>query len=751
MNLPERYSGNAVTVGSSAAFLVGRTEPQNDRIDVDAVFTVLRRRLWLIARVVVLCTVIALVATFLIPKQYSPSAVVEVRTIAPGAQVLQEGANSAPDATGLRTDQVDTEVQILRSRELAGQVFDSLKLADDAAFIERVQNRSGLLGGIREALGLNAGKPAQPAGSAEARELAIDYLVDRTEISRIVTTAYALKISFTDYDPVRATRIANGYAQSYLGYQIRAKKTDNEKQIASLSTRIEQLRAQAQADFSAVQRYRIANNLLSNNGTALTEQEISAYNQQVAIARSDAARDRAAYEAARRQVLAGNGAAGDTQSAPVIAALRSQRGDLAIKVADLATRDLETNPELIAARNQLAALDAQIAEETGRTLSAFEAKARASESRMGSLQGSLGGATGKLAANNGAMIALDDLNRKAQASQALYDSYLNRYNEVVAQAGAERADSRILSTARMPGSPSSPNLLLNLALGTAMGLLLGVAAAIISEANFRGLTTGEDVERRIGLSFFGGVPLFQSAQPHEGSALQTIAAHPGDIFAESVRSVLTSLRLSSNSRNQVLAITSALPGEGKSTLAVSIARVAGLSGERVAIIDADAIRGRVGSFYGVPASAPGLQELFHDKIDLDAARHVDPVDGVSVYAIGTPFPEGERLTEKGRIQRLVAKLRERYDLIIIDCPPLLPIAEARELVTVADNVLVVARWRESTEGSIRAAVKLLPLQSISHIGVALNGIDLRKKLQLGGNDATAFYNRYKSYYRSELA
>lgn len=82
---------------------------------------------------------------------------------------------------------------------------------------------------------------------------------------------------------------------------------------------------------------------------------------------------------------------------------------------------------------------------------------------------------------------------------------------------------------------------------------------------------------------------------------------------------------------------------------------------------------------------------------------------------------------------------------------LLPIAEARELVTVADNVLVVARWRESTEGSIRAAIKLLPLQSISHIGVALNGIDLRKKLQLGGNDATAFYNRYKSYYRSELA
>ncbi|MFM6832407.1 MAG: GumC family protein, partial [Novosphingobium sp.] len=671
--------------------------------------------------------------------------------IAPGAQVIQEAANSAPDATGLRTDQVDTELQILQSRALAGQVFDRLKLVDDSDFMERVQTKSGPLASVKRALGLGGSGNSGMIKPAEGREMAIDYLTKGLDISRIVTTAYALQISFTDYDAARAAKITNGYAETYLDYQVGAKKAENDKLIASLSSRIEQLRVQAQTDFGAVQRYRIANNLLSTNGTALTEQEISTYNQQVAIARSDAARDRAAYDAARRQVFAGGGAAGDTQSAPVIAALRAQRGELAVKVADLATRDLETNPELIAARNQLAALDAQIVEETSRTLSAFDAKARASESRMGSLAASLGGATGKLAVNNGAMIALDDLNRKAQASQALYDSYLNRYKEVVARSGAERADSRILSSARVPGSPSSPNLVLNLALGTALGLLLGVAAAILAESNFRGLTTGDDVERRIGLSFFGGVPLFHSANPHEATALQTIAAHPGDIYSESVRSVLASLRQSNNSRNQVIAITSALPGEGKSTLAVSLARVAGLSGERVAIIDADAIRGRVASLYGVPAGAPGLRELFGKKVDLDAARHVDPVDNVSVFAIGSPFAEGERLTEKGRIQKLVAKLRERYDLIILDCPPLLPIAEARELVTIADNVLIVARWRESTDGAVRAAIKLLPLQTVSHIGVALNGIDLRKKLQLGGNDATAFYSRYKSYYRSEPA
>lgn len=752
MNLPERYSGNAVVVGSTGGFLSHGSDAQSDRIDVGAIFAILRRRLWLIARVVMLSVALAAFITFLIPRQYTPSAVVEVRTIAPGAQVFQEGANAAPDSSGLRTDQVDTEVQILQSRDLAGQVFDRLNLGSDAEFMQRVEMVPGPVAGVKRALGLDVA-PVKPvvAKSAESRERAIDYLTKGIGISRLVTTAYALQISFTDYDAKRAARIANGYAQSYLSYQVGAKKTDNEKMIASLSTRIEQLRAQAQTDFGAVQRYRIANNLLSTNGTALTEQEISTYNQQVALARSEAARDRAAYDAARRQIFAGGGAAGDTQSAPVIAALRAQRGELAVKVADLATRDLETNPELIAARNQLAALDAQIAAETSRTLSAFDAKARASESRLGSLESSLGGATGKLAVNNGAMIALDDLNRRAQASQALYDSYLNRYKEVVAKAGAERADSRILSLARVPGSPSSPNAALNLSLGLALGVLLGVAAAILAEANFRGLTTGEDVENRIGLSFFGGIPLFNSTKPHESSALATIAAQPGDIFAESVRSVLTSLRQSSNSRNQVIAVTSALPGEGKSTVAVCLARVAGLSGERVAIIDADAIRGKVGKLYGIQPNAAGLRELFEGKIELDAARHIDPVDNVSVFAIGTPFAEGERLTEKGRIQKLVAKLREQYDLIILDCPPVLPIAEARELVTVADNVLVVARWRESTDGAIRAALKLLPLQTIAHIGVSLNGIDLRKRLQLGGNDATAFYSRYKTYYRSELA
>ncbi|MFM6829552.1 MAG: Wzz/FepE/Etk N-terminal domain-containing protein, partial [Novosphingobium sp.] len=253
MNLPERYSGNAVAIGSSGGFLAVRSTPQSDRIDVDAIFTVLRRRLWLIARVVALCVVLAVVVTMLIPRQYTPHAVVEVRTIAPGAQVIQEAANSAPDATGLRTDQVDTEIQILQSRALAGQVFDRLKLADDTDFMERVQAKSGPLASVKRALGLGGSGNSGMIKPAEGREMAIDYLTKGLDISRIVTTAYALQISFTDYDPVRAAKITNGYAETYLDYQVGAKKAENDKLIASLSSRIEQLRVQAQTDFGAVQ------------------------------------------------------------------------------------------------------------------------------------------------------------------------------------------------------------------------------------------------------------------------------------------------------------------------------------------------------------------------------------------------------------------------------------------------------------------------------------------------------------------
>jgi Mrp family chromosome partitioning ATPase len=122
----------------------------------------------------------------------------------------------------------------------------------------------------------------------------------------------------------------------------------------------------------------------------------------------------------------------------------------------------------------------------------------------------------------------------------------------------------------------------------------------------------------------------------------------------------------------------------------------------------------------------------------------DPVGNVAVIGIAGAFGDAERLNGKGKFESLIAELREHYDLILLDLPPVLPIAEARELTALADNVVFVAKWRQSHDEAVRAGLKLLPMGSISHIGVALNAVDMRKRMQVDG--AEAFYRQYHKYY-----
>lgn len=720
MSLPDAYRGGDVVLrpgtGSPASFV---PDAQIDRLNFRTIIAIFRRRLIMFTCIVLICVLLAYLFTLRTISQYTANADVVIKS---GSSEVTPTSGGTQPETPQRAEQIETELQMIKSRDLAAKVFDQLRLAEDGGFAREI-------GGDR----------------ATMREKAVGWVIQKLDAARI-GSAYAIRISYTDDDPKRAARIANGFANVYTQSQITTKETDNNRAIEILQSRMEQLRSQAQMDFGAVQRYRIQNGLPSSSATALTEQEISSYNQQIAIARAEAAEDQAKLNTARAQMTGGSGSVGEAQVSPVVQSLRSQRAQVSARVAEMSGRYLDTHPELQSARRQLADIDAQITVEVNRTLSSLDAKARATAQRLASLEGSLGSARGKLAANNNAMIALDDLERRAQASQALYESYLNRYKEAVAQSGAEQSDARILSVAQIPRRPSSPNLPLNLTLGLLVGLLLGTAAAVVAESAYAGLTTGEDVEQRLGVRYLGSVPLLASIEHHAETAPETIAQHPGGAFVEALRSVLASVRQAPNGRNQVIAITSALPGEGKTTLAASLARAAAMSGERVVLIDCDIIRCGMARIFPGGAGGPGLRELLQGTAKMEDVRVVDPASGATILQATTAFEKGERLLEKGSLHRLIAKLREEYDLILLDCAPILPIAETREIVALADNVVMMARWRQTTDYAVRSALKLLPMRAIDDIGVVLNAIDMRKRARFGYGDSAFFYNQYKNYY-----
>lgn len=738
MNLPDLHRGSELTVPATTGTSPGTfmANASADRLDLRFLATTFRRRLSLFLGIVGIFVLLAFAFTLTQPKLFRASADVVVNKDK-GAIVPNEGAAEA--FAPLRSEEIDTQLKIIKSQELAAQVITALKLDQDRAFREAALGGSGITGWLKR---LSGKEPPVQAPADLKRSLA-DALLANVKADRM-ETAYAIRISFTSPSAAHAAAVANGIATAYANSAVNTKRLANQKDLALLRSRIDELRTQAQADFKAVQDFRVRNNLLSAQATQLSELEASAYGQQLAAARA---------AAASAQGMAGNsGGAGQAAlvTSPVVSSLRSQRAALSIRVAEMSGRYLDTHPDLILARRELSDIDGQISAEISRVRSGVSAglasNAQASAQQVGALQGNLSTARATLAANNRALVGLDDLSRKAQASQSLYDGYLGRYKEVVAQSGTERPDARIISAAKMPAAPISPNLLLNLALGLVIGTLLGAGTAIATESAFSGLTTGEEVEARLGMRYLGGVPLLASINVKAETPLASLISDPSSAYAEAVRGLLSSNRSSDTDRGHVVAITSALPGEGKTSLAASMARLAALAGESVIVIDCDLVRHNLSAIFVSEPSRPGLREMMRDGAKLGDAMIKDPASNAMILPITTPFAQGERLLERGHFHTMIAVLREHFRLIILDGAPILPIAETREVVSLADTVIVAALWRKTPDAAIRAALKLLPQHLINNIGIVLNQIDMKKQVHYGAGDATFYYSKYQKYY-----
>jgi len=722
-----RSPGGMVAAAPSEAH--GSTAAATDRIDLRRLVAIFRRRLGLFVGVVLAALVIGMIVTAVQPRTYLARA--EVTLNAKPEDVTPTSSNDRAVQPAIPSESfVDTQVSIITSEANTAAVVDALGLARQPRFAD-----PKLAGGIR-ADGRNALSP---------REAAITYLQNHVTVQRIGTT-YGIAISFESRDPQEAARIANAFAEQYTLGALQAKRAGAHGTTAAIATRMEQLRTQALADSAAVQRYRSAHNLLGTAQGTLTEQEISAYNQQVTAARAQSSEDAARLEAARRQ-LAGNGVGGVGEAAlsPVIGQMRAQQAVLSGEFGALSARYGPQHPDVVRARAQLDALNRQIAAETQRVLASLDAKARVSAQRMASLSGSLDVSRGALVQSNAAMAGLNDLEKRAETSNALYESYLNRYKELTAREGTERADADLLHRAAVPRLPNSPHVLINGILALALGIGLGIGAAFIAEMTFTGLTTGDDIEERIGVRYLCAIPALQSvSRKGERVPASALLEDPRSAFAESFRSLRASIAMNTTDA-RIIAITSALPDEGKTTTAICLARSMAAAGDRILLIDGDLRRQGVSRFLRGADGRPGLMEVLHGAATLDETLVVDPATGLSILPLSSEAGDRAELVTGEEMDRLLALARERFHAVIIDTAPILPIADARLLLGKADASVFVVRWRRTPEAALRSALRLLPIDRVQLAGVALTRVDMRKqpRFDYGGS---AFYRSYESYY-----
>jgi polysaccharide biosynthesis transport protein len=695
--------------------------------DPGTLWVVFRRRLWLFLAFV--ATVLALVAAFTLsrPELYSATASILIEPRQP--EVLESNPVS-PDLAG-DTNVIDTEVEILSSRRLAGRVADALKLETWPQF---------------------AGAEIPPtAVDAPGTHPLAEAVLSRMDIRRSGLT-YLIDIKAEAESPELAAALANEYARQYLDQQQSRKTGVSLEAQEFLETRLVELRRNVAEADAALQSYMIRNGLMSADGATMAEQEVSVLNQEISAARAALAEKEGQLAAARNRVGRGGGGAevpAALQSGTVVQ-LRNREAQLTGEVARMEARFGDEHPELLRARGELVDIRSQIQQQIDRVMSSLESDVQAARSRLVSLEGSQRRAQGSLAINNAAQTGFLQLERDAQAARQIYEAFLRRAQDVEAQVGLIRPDASIESFARVPRMPSSPSYPLAIVGGLTLALIFGFMAIAGAEYLDARIGTRTDVERRLGLSYAGAVPELRSTVKRSVKGelpYDYMLEHPQSKFTESIRALKNTLLLGQGTTaiGRSIAITSALPREGKSTTAICLARMLADSGVRTVLVDCDSRRRAVSAAF-LPQDWDGFGQYLRRETPLARALFVDERTGLHVLGSMQADLDGRELFSNVSLSEMLDELALRFEAVVLDTAPVLGVAETRLITAGVGQVLMLGRWRSTPIKAVETAADLLLAADANLTGVALTRVDVRKYSSTGQQDIYSYQDKFVGYY-----
>jgi len=743
----------------------GRTpdEPPRPGLDLHRQIALLRRRLKFCIAVAFIVFLAMVIYTFQATPNYTAEAQVMLDQRRQAVTDVKEVMSDLPPETGV----VETEVEILKSRTLADKVVTALALSQDPEF-NRALRPPGLKTIVLSEIEGLFQKPSHIAKAPTeleqqlAHARIVDAVLDRLKVSRSGVT-FVIKVSFRSKSAEKAAKIANAFADKYLLEQLDAKFDATKRANDWLNSRLAGLREQAEASEAAARQFEAANGLVgvqsqpgdgaSINGATIAQQEIASLSGQVAATREQLAEAQANLSTARQQLANGSsgGDVGGALMSPVITELRRQRADISAQVATFAGKYGPRHPEMLKAQRELADIDAQIQAEIGRIMSNLQAKVEVAQKGALSLESSLARAKGSLNVSNTAAGHLAQLQTRAEADQKVYQDFLDRFKQTSAQQGVEQSDARIVSYAKIPTSPSTPNITLNLALGVVLGVGGAAVAVFVMDALENGLYTSEDVEQLLGMPHLGSVPKLDTTldfkrAPREPSPLDYAFQNPVSSYAEAFRNLRTSILFSRTGELvKVVTITSALPGEGKTITSICLARTMALGGVRTVLVDCDLRKRAIAQNLGLRVK-PGLLEVLNGVATLDEALILDESSGAYILPLPTSDYTPKDVFASSAMDRLLAELRTKFEVVLLDTAPILPIADTRVLAPKSDVVVFLAHWRKTPRKAVENGLQQLDAVGAHIAGIALTLIDAKEQARSGYGDAGYYYKAYKSYY-----
>ncbi|MGE0775818.1 MAG: GumC family protein [Sphingomonadaceae bacterium] len=621
-------------------------------------------------------------------------------------QVLQ-GMDEVVSRLPSDSSVVDTEVEILSSSQTAYEVA----------------TRVGLVP--------NVDPSKMTAEQLRDASETVQQIIRNREIGRSGLT-YIINIYFTAPDPQQAQSVANAFAEAYLDSQVDVRVQENERARAHLQREIAELQTKVKQADADVAAYKASTGLNSTASGTLVEQEISSYNQALAMARAQAAEDAQRLSSARAQMARGVAQLGDGASMGLMQ-LRSQQASASARVAELKTRYGPDHPEMMAAQQQLNDLDRAITAESNRTIASLETQAMASSGRVAALASKLASTEGELAEAGTASVRLRELESALEAPKALLAAYQGRLAVISTQSGAEQPDARLVAPAALPIRPSAPSWPVNIILGIGLGSILGMIVVLVKHVFSGGLASPAEVESTFGVDFLAALPRLRDAD--DIARIDHVVDDPNSAFSESLRGLAASIFYSGEFNPKVVSITSCYAEEGKTSTAISLGRSLALRGRRVLTVDCDLQRPSFITRFGI-GKGVGLVDVLEGTAPLEQAIVKDGRTPGYFLPFGHISMPGQTLPHE-RFVGLIDHLRDQYDVIILDLPPLLQVAETRLIAACSDGAVLLARWRQTSRQAIDYSLALLSRTGTPVLGLTLTQVPVSSEIMLGGYAAPA--------------
>jgi polysaccharide biosynthesis transport protein len=757
LNQPRSHS-HLAPVDKSSDYLLGPEPAEQGGLPITSYWRIVKRYRWSIAAITIVTAMIGTLNALSATSIYRAHARMLVKFDQPYISSLQQF-----ESTPMHWLYFETQSDIIKSRAVAERVVEYLEsekyLSPEPPQGEQGEKRAfstmlrRWIGEVKSWLPEEMRPPQRDPVSAEERRAAlVNSVLGGVSISG-GKESEVLVVSYVSENPRYAAATANAFAEAYIAFGLESRLSNVQQATSWLGLRIEELRNKVQESEKALREFQAREDLVDTiNREKLIAAKLGSLTSELikAQARHNEAKSRYDQISSILKKGAGYDSVATVLNSTTVMEAVSTKNKLERQVSELSERYGDKHPKMISARADLRDADRRLKAEVDKALSNVRKEYELAAAQDREFRAMIALQQNEMREVGGKAFQMNQLEREVETNRQLYETFLARFKEADVADEYDVPNARIIDRAIAPTTPFKPNRKRIVLIAIVIGLAIGIALAFLRDYLDSTFKTKEDVENRLGLPVIGLLPMVKSGLMTKTAIERIVLTDPRSPFSEAINDIRTGILFSHiDQPPKVILVTSAIPGEGKTTLASNLALAFSLRG-RTLLVDADLRKGRLQELTHLEET-PGITDMLAGACAPGEAVVADgEADNLFLLTTGVMPPNPLEVISSKRFSDCIDGFRNAFDFVVIDGTPLLPISDSVVLGKLVDAVILTLKTDKTTSDMAQEALRRMQTARIKPVGVVMQQVDMRKMRSYGKRYAGS-YDGYYGYHRSKKA